>query len=195
MEVICKPNLVLSSFNSGVLCQAATFGEMASIQPVAGAQYYWTWNFAPAKCQRFLTWIQGWATWTGYVALLASCINGLTVMVEGMVELSYDYEPQGWHTALINILVIILCAGINVFAFRLVPWFELLSGILNICLLVVFLAVLWALSPRNNANILIMSNVSSGWDNYFVSANIGSLSNIFVFLCKFCNPFLYPLYA
>lgn len=50
---------------AGVLCQAATFGEMASIQPIAGAQYYWTWNFSPPSCKRFLTWMQGWMTWTG----------------------------------------------------------------------------------------------------------------------------------
>lgn len=51
---------------AGVLCQAATFGEMASIQPIAGAQYYWTWNFSPPSCRRFLTWMQGWMTWTGW---------------------------------------------------------------------------------------------------------------------------------
>lgn len=28
---------------TGVLFQAASLAEMASIQPVAGAQYHWTW--------------------------------------------------------------------------------------------------------------------------------------------------------
>lgn len=27
----------------GALCQTASFAEMASIQPIAGAQYYWTY--------------------------------------------------------------------------------------------------------------------------------------------------------
>lgn len=39
---------------AGVLAQAASLGELASIQPVAGAQYYWTYvsslfSNAPAK--------------------------------------------------------------------------------------------------------------------------------------------------
>ncbi|KAF3767606.1 hypothetical protein M406DRAFT_40378 [Cryphonectria parasitica EP155] len=168
---------------AGVLCQAATFGELASIQPIAGAQYYWTWNFAPAGSRRFLTWIQGWATWTGYVSLLASCINGLTVMLEGMIELNHSYTAEGWHTAVINFAIILLCAGVNVFAFWLVPWFELLSGFLNVCLLVIFLVVMWTLSPRNSSDIFFSSEIASGWENRYVSANIGSLSNIFVFLC------------
>lgn len=34
----------------GALCQAASFAEMASIQPIAGAQYYWTHVRFPACC-------------------------------------------------------------------------------------------------------------------------------------------------
>ncbi|KAG8162111.1 hypothetical protein KVR01_007876 [Diaporthe batatas] len=170
---------------AGVLCQAATFGEMASIQPIAGAQYYWTWNFSPPSCRRFLTWMQGWMTWTGYVALLASCLNGNTLVLEGMIQLTHpDYEPGGWHTTLIIFATMAFCSGINLFAFRLVPWFELLSGILNVCMLLIFLVVVWLLSPRNSTDIFFETNVSSGWDNYFVAANLGALSNIFLF-CSF----------
>lgn len=168
----------------GVLCQAATFGEMASIQPIAGAQYYWTWNFAPIRSRRFLTWIQGWSTWTGYVALLAACINGVAVVLEGIAQLNYDYEAKGWHTTLISIAMILLCAGINIFTFGLLPLFELLVAVLSVILFIIFLVVLWTLSPKNSSSILMLSEVASGWDNYFVSANIGSLSSIFLFICK-----------
>lgn len=170
----------------GALCQAATFAEMASIQPIAGAQYYWTWNFSPPKLKRFLTWIQGWATWTGYVALLASCLNGNTILFEGMIQLSYpSFVSGGWHTTVINVATVALCAGINLFAFWMVPWFELLSGILNVCLFVIFMVVLWVMSPKNSPNIFFETSISSGWDNYFISANIGALSSIFLFCCEF----------
>lgn len=110
---------------AGALSQAATFGELASIQPVAGAQYYWTWTFSPPRYRRFLTWIQGWFTWTGYVALLTSCLNGNTVVLEGIVQVgSPDYSPGGWHTTLIMFATVAFCAGVNLFAFWLVPWFE-----------------------------------------------------------------------
>lgn len=169
----------------GVLCQAVTFGEMASIQPIAGAQYYWTWNFAPIRLRRFLTWLQGWSTWTGYVALLATCINGVAVVIEGIVQLNYDYEVRGWHTALIDVALILLCASINIFSFRLLSVFQMMVAVLNIVLLVIFMVIIWTLSPKNSPSILTISEVASGWENYFVSVNIGSLSSIFLFIGKY----------
>ena len=32
---------------------------MASILPIAGAQYHWTYALAPTGAKRFITWIQG----------------------------------------------------------------------------------------------------------------------------------------
>lgn len=169
----------------GALCQAATFSEMASIQPIAGAQYYWTWNFSPPKFRKFLTWIQGWATWTGYVALLASCVNSNTTLLIGMIQLSYpDFSSGGWHTTVINFATIVVCTGVNLFAFWLVPWFELLTGILNVTLFVIFAVVLWVMSPRNTSDVFFQTNMSSGWDNYYISSNIGALSSIFLFVCE-----------
>ncbi|KAM0814827.1 putative Amino acid/polyamine transporter I [Seiridium cardinale] len=167
----------------GALCQAASFAEVASIQPIAGAQYYWTYHFAPKRFKLFLTWLQGWTTWLAYIALLASCLNGVTVIFEGLIQLAHpDYAPGGWHTTLIILAMLWFCALVNMFAFRIVPWFELISGILNICLFVVFLVILWVMSPRNSIDVFLTTNVSTGWDNYFVSANIGALSNIFLFI-------------
>jgi choline transport protein len=125
------------------------------------------------------------------VALLASCLNGNTLVLEGMIQLTHpDYQPGGWHTTLIIFATVAFCSGINLFAFRLVPWFELLSGILNVCMLFIFLVVLWVMSPRNSTDIFFQTNVSSGWDSYFVAANLGALSNIFLFCCEcgvFCS--------
>ncbi|ROW17977.1 hypothetical protein VPNG_00211 [Cytospora leucostoma] len=167
----------------GVMCQAASLGELASIRPIAGAQYYWTFDFAPTPHRRFLTWIQGWATWIGYIATLASCINYNTTIVEGLVQLrNPEYQLVGWHTTLIVLGTLAFLTLVNMYAFRLVPWFELLSGILNICLFLIFVVVLFAMAPRNSGNIFLETNVSSGWDSYFPAVNIGALSNIFIFV-------------
>jgi hypothetical protein len=44
---------------SGTLALAASLSEMASICPVAGAQYQWTYMFAPEKSKAFITRMQG----------------------------------------------------------------------------------------------------------------------------------------
>lgn len=133
----------------------------------------------------FLTWLQGWITWTSYVAMLASAMNGNTVLLEATIQLEHpDYVNGGWHTTLIVFANLAFCAFVNIYVFRIVPWFELLAGILNVCLFFVFLVVLWVMAPRNSPDIFLTSNMSSGWDNYFVSCNIGALSNIFLFISK-----------
>ena len=44
---------------AGALAQSASLAEMASMQPIAGAQYHWTNHLAPANYKRFITWMQG----------------------------------------------------------------------------------------------------------------------------------------
>jgi len=44
---------------SGTMALALSLAEMASICPIAGAQYHWTALFAPPKIRLFLTWMQG----------------------------------------------------------------------------------------------------------------------------------------
>jgi choline transport protein len=192
----------------GALCQAASFAEMASIQPIAGAQYYWTHvrsiittppripekmhtdhanlqHLAPSSLKLFLTWLQGWITWTSYVSMIASAFNSNTVLLEATIQLEHpDYVNGGWHTTLIVFAGLAFSAFINIYVFRIVPWFELVAGILNICLFFIFLVVLWVISPRNSPEIFLVSNMSSGWDNYFVACNVGALSNIFLFISK-----------
>lgn len=115
--------------------------------------------------------------------MLASCLNGVTVVFEGLIQLAHeDYVPGGWHTTLIILAMLAFCALVNIYAFWIVPWFELLSGILNVCLFLVFLVVLWVMSPRNSPDVFLITNISTGWDSYFVSANLGALSNIFLFI-------------
>lgn len=38
-----------------------SMAEMASMAPIAGAQYHWVSEFAPESCQRFLSYITGYA--------------------------------------------------------------------------------------------------------------------------------------
>lgn len=44
---------------SGTLACAASVAEMASISPISGAQYHWSYLFAPESCKVIVTFIQG----------------------------------------------------------------------------------------------------------------------------------------
>lgn len=43
----------------GTMALALSLAEMASICPIAGAQYHWTALFAPKGIKTFITWMQG----------------------------------------------------------------------------------------------------------------------------------------
>jgi choline transport protein len=44
---------------TGALAIASSIAEMASICPISGAQYHWTYMFAPKKWRVIVTYIQG----------------------------------------------------------------------------------------------------------------------------------------
>lgn len=127
--------------------------------------------------------MQGWITWTAYVATFASSLNFGTAILEGLIELNYpDYEVTGWKTTLINLASLTVLTLVNLYAFRIVPWFELLSGVINVLLFLVFIIVFLVMAPKNSGDIVVTPNMSSGWDNYFISTQVGALSNIWLFI-------------
>lgn len=99
-------------------------------------------------------------------------------MIQGLAILNYpEYEPQRWHLTLIIIGMLVVEALMNMYTFWLIPWLELLAGIMHIGLFVIFLVVLVALAPRHSADYVFLTTTSvSGWNSTFVSWNIGLLT-------------------
>lgn len=118
---------------AGALALAASMAELASIQPIAGAQYHWT-KFLVASSSstekerqraRLLTWMQGWVTWFAWVSSLAGSTSSMANILLGLVAVNhpeYAYEP--WHLTLLIIAQLAVVGVINIFAFRSVPWLE-----------------------------------------------------------------------
>lgn len=172
---------------AGVLGQAACLAELSSIMPIAGAQYYWTYAYSPPKYRLFLTWIQGWATWLAFVAGLASVINGTIVNLEASVQINFtDYVAGGWHTTVIVMAMLAFCTILNCWFFELVPWIELSAGILNVVFFLIFFVALWVMSPRNPGSFILTRTTFSGWENEFVSWNVGMLTQIWLFISFEC---------
>lgn len=119
------------------------------------------------------------------MACLASSVNSNAVTIEAIIGInSPSYTVEGWRTFLIFAALMVFCVIMNVWLFRLVPWLEVLAGVLNVVLFIVIMVTLWVMAPRNPAGFLLEKSVSSGWDNYFVSWNIGILSQVWCFVGK-----------
>ncbi|KAF3491021.1 choline transport protein [Arthroderma uncinatum] len=163
---------------AGGLAQSASMAEMASMQPIAGAQYHWTHYLAPQRHKKFITWMQGWITWFAWVSLLAGVANTTANMIQGLVVVNYpSYEPERWHLTLIIFAMLIAEGLMNMYTFWLIPWVELLAGILHVVLFIVFVVVLVSMAPRHTPGWVFWDHTSSsGWNNEFISWNLGLLT-------------------
>ncbi|KAK7756438.1 hypothetical protein SLS62_001664 [Diatrype stigma] len=185
----------------GALSQAASLAEMASLVPIAGAQYHWTYRLAPPRARRLATWVQAWATWFGYLSLLAGVASVTAIQIEAVVvvqllvpgagsdsdyDYDYGYTPGGWHTAALIAAVVVPFGLLNAYGFRVVPRLELAAAVLHVVLFVVFVVVLAVYGHHNDAKfIFLRSNVSSGWDEHaYVAWNLGMLSCVWSFTGK-----------
>ncbi|PLB46250.1 amino acid permease [Aspergillus steynii IBT 23096] len=162
----------------GAMAQSASLAEMASMQPIAGAQYHWTHHLAPPNQRKFITWMQGWITWFAWVSLLAGVANTTATMIQGLAIVNYpEYEAKRWHLTLIMFAMLVVEALMNMYTFWLIPWIELLAGVLHIIMFIIFLVVFAALAPRHTADyVFLTTDSSSGWTDSFISWNIGLLT-------------------
>ncbi|KAK8038351.1 7-keto 8-aminopelargonic acid transporter [Apiospora phragmitis] len=140
---------------AGAWAQASSVAEMASLQPVAGAQYHWTYHLAP-----------------GAIA------NSVVIQLEALIAFNHpDYVPGGWHT---SAMVIALCVAeglLNLFAFKLVPWVEMTGGVLHVAMFIVFIILFPVMGTRHNSDILFFDSTASGWaDQPGVSWNLGMIT-------------------
>ncbi|KAJ5520453.1 hypothetical protein N7463_000906 [Penicillium fimorum] len=167
----------------GAMAQSASLAEMASMQPIAGAQYHWTHYLAPTSQKRFITWMQGWVTWFAWISILAGVANTTATMTQGLASVNYpEYEPKKWHLTLIIFGMLIVEALMNMYIFWLIPWIEMLAGILHICLVIAFLVVFAALAPRHTPEFVFLHTQStSGWAE-FPAWNIALLTPVWGFV-------------
>lgn len=160
----------------GIACQYVSFTEMSSMLPIAGAQYHWTWVLAPPEHRRYITWMQGWISWTGWIAVLAGAVNLAANITTTLASESYpEYRPQGWHTVLIMWALVIALGLLNTFAFFLVPYLEMVSAVIHVFLFIGVLVVLLCLGSRHTAGFAFFADTTaSGWTNDFITFMLGS---------------------
>ena len=201
MKLTCHSQMMFALYNGGpqvlawgtliayvgALAQAASIAEMASSVPIAGAQYHWTNVLAPPNAKKFMTWLQGWMTWFGWVSVLGVYVQTAALVIQAMASVQDPtYIAERWHTSVIMIALMLLYATINSFrwAFVMVPWLELVAGILHVALFILFIVVLLVMGTQNSASyIFTHQEILSGWDtNPIISWHLGLLTCVGSFI-------------
>ncbi|KAK4546356.1 hypothetical protein LTR36_002033 [Oleoguttula mirabilis] len=169
---------------TGTLALAASLSEMASICPIAGAQYHWTHLFAPPRAAAFITWMQGWITVFAWQATATSVVYLTAIQIQGLMILNYDfYVPERWHGTLLMWAVISIMFAFNVWGIRILPMIELLGGVCHIVFFIMILVALVVLAPQSSADSVFTKFVNGGgWASDGVSWSIGLLTVVYCFV-------------
>lgn len=106
--------------------------------------------------------------------------------IQGLVTFNYpNYVPEAWHITLIMFAILIFGGLMNMYTFLVIPWVEMLAGILHVALFIVYVVVLISLAPRRSADFVFFHQESfSGWTDKFISWNLGLLTPVWPFIGK-----------
>ncbi|KAH8433215.1 uncharacterized protein LDX57_010849 [Aspergillus melleus] len=164
----------------GVTLLFASLAEMASMAPTAGGQYHWVSEFAPRRCQKFLSYITGWLCATGWECAIASIAFLGGTIIQGLAVLNYpDYVFERWHGTLITIAIALFAVIFNTFLAKKLPLVEAFVLILHVAGLFIIIIPLWALAPISDAKTVFTKFSNSGeWNSDGTATLVGLVTAI-----------------
>lgn len=164
----------------------ATLSELVSMAPTSGGQYHWVSMLAPSNCQKFLGYITGWLTVTGWQATLASAGLLTGTLIQNIVLLThpgYQEHMKNWHGTLLLWAVLLLIYAINTSLPTLFVKFEGYAFILHILGFFAVLLPLVFLSEKTPSKDVWDNFLNLGdWHTQGLSFCIGIVGTVFAFV-------------
>ncbi|KAL8716326.1 MAG: hypothetical protein Q9220_000231 [cf. Caloplaca sp. 1 TL-2023] len=169
----------------GTVCLFTSLGELASMAPTAGGQYYWVALLAPKSSRRFLSYVTGWLTVLGWQAVTAAGSYLCGTQIQGVVILNYpDYIAKGWHGTLLFWACIATGVVCNTLFSSALPKME--SMVLVLYILGFFAIIIPLVStggPKSSAKEVFTTFVNGGqWPTDGLSFFVGIIGAVFAFL-------------
>ncbi|KAF2718173.1 amino acid transporter [Polychaeton citri CBS 116435] len=156
---------------------AASLAEMASIDPVVGAQYRWSAQFAP-MWPRFWGLFQGWITVFAWVTCAAASPAYLAQGVQSLIILNdSNYVPKAWHTTLLMCAFVVPPVAANLWFKQILNPMETLGAIGHAAFWIASMILLGVAGARSSHEF-VWTNVTdnvSGWTKPGVAFGIGLL--------------------
>ncbi|TKA42880.1 hypothetical protein B0A54_07096 [Friedmanniomyces endolithicus] len=155
-------------------------GLMASMAPIAGAQYHWVSEFAPDRYQRILSYISGW---TSTIAWQAGNAQGLFLvgsLIQTMILINDDsYGFPSWQGTLLAFMAVLIAYTGVVYGARVLPYWQNAVFVVHILAYLGYIIPVWVSSPRaTHAQVWTEFDNGGGWNTMGLSVLIGQLSGI-----------------
>lgn len=165
---------------------SASLAEMASMAPTCGGQYHWVSEFAPAKYQKFMSYMTGWMSTLSWQAGNASGSFLTGTIIQGLITINNpNYQPTNWQGTLLVFAMVSLVFVSNIWGARTVPGAQTFLLVVHVGGFLAILIVLWALAPKTPAKVVFTQFSNGGrWSSMGLSLMIGQISAIFGLTCR-----------
>ncbi|KAG5950163.1 hypothetical protein E4U53_005420 [Claviceps sorghi] len=157
-----------------------SMAEMASMAPIAGAQYHWVSEFAPENCQKILSYLTGWTSTLAWQAGNAQGIFLAGTLLQAVVTINnVNYEPAHWHGTLLIMAISLIALAANVYGARLLPHWQNIVFVLHIGAYFAVLAPVWVNAPWVESTQVWSGFENSGmWPSTSLAILIGQMPGI-----------------
>ncbi|KAG6092579.1 hypothetical protein E4U30_005248 [Claviceps sp. LM220 group G6] len=157
-----------------------SMAEMASMAPIAGAQYHWVSEFAPEKYQKILSYLTGWTSTLAWQAGNAQGMFLVGTLVQAIISINrVEYEAAYWHGSLLVMVISLIALAANVYGARLFPHWQNLVFAIHIVAYFAFLAPVWVNAPRvDSSKVWTGFENSGGWPSMSLAVLVGQMPGI-----------------
>ncbi|KAK0510423.1 hypothetical protein JMJ35_006855 [Cladonia borealis] len=168
----------------GATCVFITMAELSSMAPTSGGQYHWVSMLAPQSSRKFLSFLTGWLTATGWQASVASGGYLSGTLIQGMIVLNNpQYDPQRWQGTLLLWAVVFVAVFINTIISNLLPMLEGLILIIHVLgFFAIMIPLVYMSSHGSTSSVFTTFVDGGGWGNQGLSFWVGIIGNVFAFL-------------
>lgn len=154
--------------------------------PTSGGQYHWVSMLAPPSTRKFLGYLTGWLTLTGWQALVASGGYVTGTMMQGLILLcnpDYINKMQNWHGTMLFWAVVLLGFLVNTAIGKLLARFEGIVLVIHVLGFFGVMLPLVLLGQQSDPSAVFDTWYNLGdWQTQGLSFCIGILGNVFAFL-------------
>ncbi|KAK8015117.1 amino acid transporter [Apiospora arundinis] len=163
---------------------ASSLGEIASIYPTAGGQYYWVAALAPISSRRVASYSTGWISLGAQIIFTTSACFAAGLQLQALIIMNNpNYVPERWHAMLLVWAVLAYSAAINIWGPKLLPHLNLASGVLHIAGFVAIVVILGVMSTKASASFVFVEVTNTtGWQSDGVAWLVGLISAVYPFL-------------
>ncbi|TQW01245.1 GABA permease [Cordyceps javanica] len=156
-----------------------SMAEMASMAPIAGAQYHWVSEFAPERYQKILSYLTGWTSTLAWQAGNAMGMFEVGIVIQAIMTANMDYDAPRWHATIINIAFTLVALAANVLGSRALPYWQNAVFAVHILAFVAFIAPIWVNVPKtSHHDVWALWENRGGWPSLLLSILVGQMPGI-----------------